>query len=210
MTANISALEAALPRLGASDQRFARSLIEAARKYGNLTPKQWPWVGKLVERANAPAPVAVQVGDMKPVLAIFDRAADHLKFPAIVLGVAGVGEVRLTRAGARAKVPGSITVTSARDEATGERDWFGRVLVDGRYEPSRNAPAGIEAHLRRFAAEPAKVAAEHGRLTGRCCFCNQALKDERSTAVGYGKTCAGHYGMPWGAERTDLPGMVAA
>ena len=53
--------------------------------------------------------------------------------------------------------------------------------------------------LTRFAADPAKVASEHGALTGSCCFCNKALKDERSTQVGYGSTCAKHYGLPWGA-----------
>jgi hypothetical protein len=72
---------------------------------------------------------------------------------------------------------------------------------DGTYQPS-NAANGrteaITARLRAFAAEPARVAKDSARLTGRCCFCNLALKDERSTAVGYGATCADHFGLPWG------------
>src|SRR4051794_7329117 len=47
---------------------------------------------------------------------------------------------------------------------------------------------------------PAGFAREHGRLTGRCCFCNQALCDERSTAAGYGETCARHFSLPWGEK----------
>jgi hypothetical protein len=51
-------------------------------------------------------------------------------------------------------------------------------------------PAGLVALLERFAKEPAKVASEFGRATGRCCFCNAALTDARSTAVGFGPVCA--------------------
>jgi hypothetical protein len=87
-----------------------------------------------------------------------------------------------------------------RDPVTGERAWFGRVLVSGQYEPSQKAPAGVATALRELAADPVKVATEHGKLTGRCCFCNIKLKDERSTAVGYGQICADHFGLPWGAR----------
>jgi hypothetical protein len=34
-------------------------------------------------------------------------------------------------------------------------------------------------------------------------FCRLTLTDARSTAVGYGQTCAGHWGMPWGEARLD-------
>ena len=56
----------------------------------------------------------------------------------------------------------------------------------------------IAARLREFADDPARVAGEHGRLTGNCCFCHHTLEDARSTAVGYGPVCASHYGLPWG------------
>jgi len=155
-------------------------------------------------------PQAQAVGDLTGVLALFDRAAQHLKRPAIVLacpelapaGTANVGlwTIRLSIAGARARVPGSITVLDGERGEDG-RDWFGRVLRDGTYQPSQAANSrtpAITARLRQFAAEPAKVAKDSARLTGRCCFCNTALKDERSTAVGYGETCAAHFGLPWG------------
>lgn len=37
-------------------------------------------------------------------------------------------------------------------------------------------------------------------VTGHCCFCSLPLTDERSTAVGYGKVCADHFGLSWGAR----------
>ena len=112
--------------------------------------------------------------------------------------------VRLTVAGPKAKVPGSLTVcendrNTTNDYGEPAREWLGRVTVDGTYEPARKANGRAEPIARRLAelaANPARVAAEHGRLTGRCCFCNTALSDERSTAVGYGPTCADHFGLP--------------
>jgi hypothetical protein len=118
-----------------------------------------------------------------------------------VLAVPEVGmTVRLAIAGPAAKVPGSITVLDANKGIDG-RDWFGRITVDGAFQPSNKLNGRVDTvakRLQEFACDPAKVAAEHGRLTGSCCFCNKTLKDERSTAVGYGETCAGHYGLPWG------------
>jgi hypothetical protein len=152
-------------------------------------------------------PQAQAVGDLGGVLALFDKAREHLKRPAIVLAVPELTSfnpdqftIRLSIAGERARVPGSITVLDGERTEEG-RDWFGRILRDGTYQPSREANGRTEAitrRLREFAAEPARVAKDSARLTGRCCFCNTALKDERSTAVGYGETCAAHFGLSWG------------
>jgi hypothetical protein len=147
------------------------------------------------------APVTEVVGDLSRIVAMFARAAGHLRFPAIVLD-----GFRVSIAGARAAQPGSLTVTavdkvfnSFRGKA--ERPWFGRVSLDGLWQAGRNAPDGLGEKLRRFSADPAGEAAAHGHLTGRCCFCNRALgegTDQRSVAVGYGPDCADHYGLPWG------------
>lgn len=155
----------------------------------------------------APAPAKLAVGDLGGILALFRKAREHLKFPAIVLSVPGLADgVRINVAGQRAKFPGTLNVLAgARDEASEfGRDFYGRIDLDGHFAPSRKiAPDAITmltARLRAFAADPATVAGEHGRLTGRCCFCNIALTDERSTAVGYGPVCADHFGLPWGAR----------
>ena len=161
---------------------------------------------------GAPKPAdkpSIAIGNMSAILALFDKAKSHLKKPAIVLGVNGVGEIKLSLAGSKAKQPGTVTV--AEPKPYGQAKWFGRIQRDGSYEPSRDgrlACEAITAKLKAFAANPALVASEHGRLTGRCCFCNLRLTDERSTATGYGKQCASHYQLPWG-ERPRAFGEAA-
>lgn len=155
---------------------------------------------------TAAAMSSESVGDLSGILALFDKAKRKLKFPAIVLGVPAVGmTIRINVAGERARAPGSLTVADAeRDEESGRRDWLGRVHLDGRYEARMGLPAretaAIDQRLRDFAADPVKVAGEHGKLTGRCCFCNRPLEDERSTAVGYGPVCAQNFGLEWGSR----------
>ena len=154
--------------------------------------------------ARAPAAAAEAVGDLSRIIAMFDRAQQHLRHPAIVLD-----GFRVNIAGQRAREPGSLTITSSeRTQAPRafagrpgmQREWLGRVTRAGMFEAGRNAPAGLGEKLRRFAADPAGEAAAHGRMHGVCCFCNSPLRDERSTAVGYGPICADHFGLPWGAR----------
>ena len=192
----IETLSANVSKLAPRDQDFANSLIEQS-KHRILSAKQLYWVDVLADRAAKPAPEAKQVGDMSGAIALFDKARQHLKYPAIVLSVADVGEVRINVAGDRARFPGSLNVVRYAD-----REWLGRVHQDGTFEPSRKHDASDElvAGLEAFSSDPAGVAAEHGKLTGRCCFCNTGLSDERSTDVGYGPVCAKHYGLPWGAK----------
>lgn len=168
----------------------------------------------IVPQTRVPQATA-QVGELAGVLALFAKAKTHLRWPAIVLSVPELETeteigfaVRITVAGPKAKVPGSLTVTendrtTTNNDGEPAREWLGRVTVDGTYQPARAANGRADAIARRLgelAANPAKVAAEHGKLTGRCCFCNRALSDERSTAVGYGATCADHFGVAWGAK----------
>jgi hypothetical protein len=160
--------------------------------------------GDFVYEAAPPKPAAtVAVGDMAGVLALFAKAKEKLKYPAVVLSVpAAEMTIRLSVAGPAAKVPGSITVLDANKGFDG-RDWFGRITTDGAFQPSNKLNGRTEAVAKRlaeFACDPAKVAAEHGKLTGNCCFCNKVLSDDRSTEVGYGKTCAANYSLPWGAK----------
>jgi hypothetical protein len=151
------------------------------------------------------APQAPQtVGDLSGILAMFNRARTHLRHPAIVLE-----GVRVSVAGPRAQQPGSLTITTPERGPDGKRDWLGRVSLNGVYQPARGASPAIGETLRRFAADPAGVAAEYGRLHGACCFCRRALRDERSTAVGYGPDCADHYGLPWGTVAAAQPLQLA-
>jgi hypothetical protein len=200
----VQQLEAALPALAPSKQTFAKSLIDQSRRRG-LSEKQLCWVNKLTEEAQRPAAplaIAANIGSLSGITALFDQAKRHLKYPAIVMSVpAAEMLIRISVAGPTARFPGSLNVTSGEKPVDERRTWYGRVHTDGNYEARGNAESAIVERLTAFAANPAGVAAEHGRLTGRCCFCNIALTDERSTAVGYGKICAGHYGLLWGMEQ---------
>lgn len=190
-------------------------------------------VGEFVERnsygdycyriVKAEAAAPTKIGDLSGILALFNTAKTHLKRPTIVLGLPHpqnrdvlAGTIRINVAGERSKVPGSLTVLDGeRDETSGERDWFGRILLDGTYQPSRTASTGqlatrIIDRLREFAADPDGIAKHSATLTGKCCYCNNRLKDERSTAVGYGATCADHYGRPWGARPASFAAKAVA
>jgi hypothetical protein len=164
--------------------------------------------GKWVYAIAAEAPAAVNsqpVGNLSGVMALFAKAKAHLRYPAIVLSVPALGEtIRVSVAGEQARFPGSLNVVNYnRMNDAGRKFWYGRVHQDGRFE-SKAECREIGERLSAFAADPVKIATEHGRLTGRCCFCNLALTDARSTAVGYGSTCAGHYGLPWGDRPAEF------
>jgi hypothetical protein len=200
-----------LANLVVRDQSFASSLLGQLDRKG-LSNSQLYWLNKLSEKATAtpePEREKTKVGDLKGIMALFDKAQQHLKFPAIVLavkqlddfGATGVyNEYRLSVAGDRARVPGSINVTGYSVTTGEDKAWFGRILVTGEFEasPREATPKNLIPGLARFANDPVNVAKESGMLTGKCCFCNLPLKDERSTAVGYGPICAKHYDLDWG------------
>lgn len=194
------ALRSNLAALSASDVDFAESLMTSVERRGVASTKQRLWIDRLLARATSPAPerVKTSVGDFAAMIALFDKAAQKLRSPAVEIDVAGV-PLRLSVAGPNARAPGTINVATGK---FGQGSWFGRILRDGQFEasPREPTPPGMIEGLQRFAADPAGVAAEYGRMTGRCCFCKIALKDGRSTEVGYGQTCAANYGLPWGAK----------
>lgn len=181
-------------KLAAKDRGFAESLITQSAARG-LSEKQWYWVERLASAVLSPAQPKV-VADFSKVYAMLQRAAGHLKYPKINLTTAGGRHIVLYISGERSRVPGVVNVICPDSDV-----WYGRVHSDGRWETGKGTPdsaADVEELLIRLAADPERVAAEYGRLSGACCFCNRALKDERSTEVGYGKTCASRFGLSWG------------
>ena len=59
---NVAKLATLVPALKANDAKFASDLIASFKKYNGLTPKQEPWIERLIARASAPAaPVAAAV-----------------------------------------------------------------------------------------------------------------------------------------------------
>ena len=185
------------------DKDFVESLIKAyGGKYG-LSPKQEVWFLKMAEKHNgqpkaAPAPLS-SIGEFSGVYALFAAAKSKLKFPKINLQIAS-GPVVLYLAGPKSVKPGVINVTNGAKYGAADNKWYGRVNPDGSMEVGGAAHSPefseVKAVLKSLGAAPAKVAAEHAKLTGRCCFCNRHLTDEdHSTAVGFGPVCAKNFGL---------------
>ena len=196
---HLSAVRHQLPH---GQQSFADSLItQQLSGKKPLSEKQEYWLHELLKKAtNPPKPTTVDLGvDVSGIVKLFVTAGSKLKWPTITLAL-GVEErpLVLTRAGKSAKYPGSVNV---KVKTYNGYDWLGRVLEDGTWMPGRLAEDYpiLEDFLRQFAESPAEIAAEYGKKTGRCCFCNLKLSDARSLFVGYGKTCAGHYNLPYPA-----------
>jgi hypothetical protein len=188
-------LEAAIPNMPQRDADFARSMIAQHNQRGFLSSKQWPWVEKLTERATR---TRTDLGITFPQLVeLFKVAGTHLKRPHIRFDRTSCGHpIHMKLTGARARIPGSINVTSA--SRFGDGTWFGRILPDGRFEQSRDCTPAVVDFLSKFANDPGGVAGAAGIQSGRCCFCGLELTDVRSTSKGYGPICASHYHLPWG------------
>ena len=177
----------------AKDKEFVSSLVTQSQARG-LSEKQWYWVTKLAMGIAGVQPV--KVADFSAVYAMFAKAQEHLKSPKVHLALPSGFGIKLYVASARSRVPNVLNIVDESGYA-----WFGRVHPDGRWEQGTGRPdliAEVEATLRRLAEDPEAVAAEHGKLTGACCFCNRSLKDDRSTDVGYGPVCARNFNLRWG------------
>lgn len=187
---------------------FANDLAAKFEKHGRLSDDQWVWVHvKANKLAAVGEPDTNDSGikvDAKPLLDMFDRVVGggKLKYPKLhMLDIESGMQIVFALAGAASKVPGSVGVMS--EGKYGERSWFGRILRDGLFRPANDCPECMKKFVVLFAADPVSVAKQHGASTGHCCFCNALLSDERSKIVGYGKTCASNWGMPWGESPVE-------
>jgi hypothetical protein len=128
--------------LGARDKKSAQSLIKQFDKNCQLSDRQWPWVAVLADRiecAGAPdfTKETVQIGEFQGVIALFDKAKEHLKYPKITLALgteeeikAGLGKpVQLSVAGPASKYAGMVCVTDGKP--FGQNKWYGPVAKDG-------------------------------------------------------------------------------
>jgi hypothetical protein len=184
-----------------SKNGFAQDLISAYRKWGHqLTQGRANWLLVLgqqeLDRRAQPAQ-AVQLGDLQAIYGLFQKAGKNLKFPKIRLLTPNLINVVLAP-----RTAGGINVTNGVRYGHPDSRFFGRIEENGSFN-TRTAPEEVKLLLQRFAADPAGVAAEYGKLAGACCFCGMELTDERSIHVGYGPTCAGNYGLPWGERPTE-------
>lgn len=198
----ITGLSKALPKLSDKDRTFASSLIKQWIMNNMLSDKQLVWVAKLTDRATAPAPVMEQddLGDFGGVYELLQTATASLKFPKVRLQTEDGQPVVLSILGPRSKFAGDINVTDGGPFGQGK--WFGRIDGAGKWTKSHTAKDAHEVGnvLRTLGNAPVETAAAHGKLTGSCCFCARHLEADGSLEVGYGPTCAKHYGLPWGSK----------
>ena len=168
---------------------FAKDLSKAFHKWGDLSAARQFWL----HRVATPRPAAPTVEvDASKIEAIFATASAKLKFPKFIL-TRGPVTLKVAKAGPRSKHHGSITVAAPEFGA----GWFG-VIKDGAFHPARGATPEVVQLVKDFAADPAKVAAEHGHASGNCCFCRRELTTTESLAAGFGPVCAENFGLPWG------------
>lgn len=142
-----------------------------------------------------PLPVAQKL-NTAGILALFAVAATHLKYPKIRLQTLSGQPVVIYRAGIKSKYNGQVQVTDGGHYGVGK--YFGRIDLEGNFYATDHSTPELVSLLTQLSEDPAGTASRYGKLTGNCCFCGLKLSDQRSTDVGYGPICAGHYGLPWG------------
>lgn len=185
------------------DHEFAESLLSQYDRRGSLSVKQSEWVEELAKRATTPQAEQqkTELGSFAGVIEFFKNAGEHLKYPKIRLQLADGSPIVLSVAGSGSKAPGTVNVTDGKPFH--QNKWYGRVTPSGEWQKSHKADdvvEELEALLKKLGANPARVAADYGKLTGNCAFCKSTLSYEKSTDVGYGPVCAKKWSLPWGSK----------
>ena len=174
---------------------FEWDLVAVVAKFGEeISAPRAFWLHK--KAMGRQAPVASGTFNLTGLKTLFANAATHLKRPAIVLALPTGDEVRVSLAGPASRYAGQIMVSSPEYGGA----YYGRVADDGSFFDGRDSSESVKSLLLDLSVDAAACAARHGHLTGKCCFCNKSLTDEKSTAVGYGSTCAKKFHLPWGAR----------
>jgi len=171
--------------------------FKAARGYHSAAQSYWLYKFAEETRVTVATAAPIESANVLPLTAIknlLTTAAAHLKKPEIMLTIDS------TRARVFLGENGSVIVYNP-DAISGRMiakiESNGTLTVANRIAGTEFAST-LTSTLEKFAADPAKVAGEMGRLTGKCVFCNLQLTDKRSTEVGYGPVCAKHFGLAWG------------
>lgn len=130
------------------------------------------------------------------IFALFNRAATHMRYPAMHMRTKNGDKVRIYLA-----TKGYIAI-KLNGEYIGKLPaaYKDIILYDS---PLFNHNA-LMRELEAFMEHPISESSLHGKEYGRCCFCNRELDDEGSIFHGYGPICAEKWGLPW------LPVMTAS
>jgi hypothetical protein len=190
------------------DRRKVNSLEASLEDYGSWTEGQVKFVNFLIDRAKAPKQEALDLdGSVNPMVAminLFQAGKTKLKFPKVRIASPEGRNLVLSLAGEKSKYHGNVMVNDddVYDQAPwgSSKRWYGAIDKDGVFRPSQKSDEDVVAALQEFSRDPIQAATAYGNLKGNCCFCNKPLTDPTSVTVGYGKICAGNYGLPWGVK----------
>ncbi len=235
----VDKLDSLRPYLSAKSQNFAQSLIRQGRNKGWLSDKQMPFVHKMIAEAEeskagratrdakraaraaareahriATTPVSDDDAEegYEAVLELFDAAGSTLTRTKIHL-ITDSGREVVVRSNRRKAESNSVLYVHHHGAEKSNRDaQFGHITKDTaawNYTPATSEE--VRAVMATFRDNPVQTVIDMGRKSGRCCFCSLPLTDERSTAHGYGKICAGHYGLAWSrATARVIEGVIEA
>lgn len=129
------------------------------------------------------------------IFSLFEVAiSSGLKYPKIRLQTPKGQFVQISRNGSKSRYPGHLCVTNGAGYGASNNLYFGRITPEGQYVESTFHPE-LSNLLERLAADPAGVAAEYGKLSGNCSFCEKKLDNPESLALGFGPVCGRKYGL---------------
>ena len=183
-------MEASAPRF-----EFARSMLDALNKFGDLTERQMETVQRLTgqdaERQAARAVEQATRAETAPVVSVeaievaFNNAKQaRVKFPKLRLDT-----FVFSPAGENSKNAGAIYIKSKGDGV-----YLGKVM-GGRLFTSRDCTTEASERITAVASDPKQAAVAYGMKFGACSVCGRQLTDSDSVARGIGPICAENYGF---------------
>ena len=125
---------------------------------------------------------------------LFNRAATHLRYPAINLRRKNGDKLRIYLA-----TKGYIVI-KLNGEYIGKLPAADKDII--LYDSPLFNHNELINELDTLLSNPIYESALQGREYGRCCFCNRELDSEGSIFHGYGPICAERWGLPWRPKMT--------
>lgn len=171
---------------------FARAMLDAYARFGELTENQLAAVRKCMardverakERAERKPDAQVAGAGFSRMLAAFAAAGSSgLKWPKFI-----VGRYTFKPAGATSKNAGCLYVTR-------ETIYVGRVTNEGHYFATPAAEPGDRVVIGEICSDPLTAAVMHGKETGNCSCCGRHLENAESVERGIGPICARKWGL---------------
>lgn len=179
------------------EKGFIDSVEKQLAKGKSLSDKQIAILDRIVQY-GATNKSNLDEGPYMPLVSLLTRAGENLKKPKVTFENSQT-QLQISLAPATGRNPGAIYLKGGVS-----RDYVGKVSSRGSLQLLRSLPEMTNVQYTRLVddlnSDPVNAAVNYGAKTGRCCFCNLPLKDERSTAHGYGPTCAKNWGLPWSTK----------